>query len=185
MAELHYLVPEHNEGTETDIMHSLSAETTDDAEDLFVDIKDRLLNVTNWGKYAGMAEVSFGLADSSGRKVTRHARRGDHVLVTTALTNATAQYDWLTIEALEYDDYPDTSMETFAMRLRPSAQPGQGDAPDKSADTTTIVVLRNQHVLSAIYHGRNHAASNGDMWQGIPNDGWSALIKGMLEYYMD
>lgn len=184
MAELHYLVPEHNEGTETDIIHSLSAETTDDAEDLFVDIKDRLLNVTHWGKYAGLEEVSFGLADSSGHKVKRHARRGDHVLLTTANT-AHSQYDWLTIEALEYDDYPDTSMETFAMRLRPSTQPGQGDSNKKSADTTTIVVLRNQHELSAIYHGRNHAAGNGDMWQGISTEGWGELVKGMLEYYMD
>ncbi len=185
MAELHYLVPEHNEGTEIDIIHSLSAETTDDAEDLFVDIKDRLLNVTSWGKYAGMNEVSFGLADSNGHKVKRHARRGDHVLVTTATTTGAAQYDWLTIDALEYDDYPDTNMETFAMRLRPSSQPGQDNTQFKSADTTTIVVLRDQHDLSAIYHGRNHAAANGPMWQGIPNEGWSALMKGMLEYYMD
>jgi hypothetical protein len=184
VAELHYLVPEHNEGTETDIIHSLSAETTDDAEDLFVDIKDRLLNVTNWDKYAGMAEVCFGLADSSGHKVKRHARRGDHVLVTT-ISHATEQYDWLTIEALEYDDYPDTGMETFAMRLRPSVHPDNADKTDISADTTTIVVLRNQQELSAIYHGRNHAIGNGATWQGIPNEGWSALIKGMLEYYMD
>ncbi len=185
MQEKHYLVPQHEEGTATDIVHNMPAETTEDAEDLFVDAKDRLLDVGNWARYAGLEDVHFRLADGHGHIVSRHARRADHILINNAGEAPSADYDWFTINALEYDDYPDTNVETFAIRLSPSANPrsSSNGIAATARDTSTIVVERRGVLLSAIYHARNNTDENDGTWHGLQETQWQSLMKGLLEYY--
>jgi hypothetical protein len=178
MQETHYLVPQNNEGTATDIVYSVLCDMVEEAEDLFVDAKDRLLDVGNWAKYAYMGAVQFGLADSHQHVVNRHARRGDHILITDAKA-AIGGLDWFTIHALEYDDYPDTNLETFAIRLSPSTQLAAGDV----ADTAIIVIERKGTALSATFHGRNNITAEQQSWQGLTEPQWAALMKGLIEYY--
>ena len=181
MQHTHYLIPAHAEGTETDIACGFTAESVDDAADLFVDAKDRLLAVTDWAEFGALESVHFRLADSHGHVVRRHARRGDHILIATQPDGGlpVTEFDSYTIEALEYDDYPDENRETFAIRLRPSATDGEA-APN---DTATIVIGRSGLSLSAVYHGRNRAVSDDALWHGLGEEQWSMLMKGLLDYY--
>lgn len=181
MHQPHYLIPAHARGKETDIACGFTAESIDDASDLFVDAKDRLLAVTDWSDYGSLESVHFRLADSHGNTVRRHARRGDHILVSSAGDGdqPATSFDRYTIEALEYDDYPDENRETFAIRLRPTVSEG-ADAPN---DTATIVIGRTGLVLSAVYHGRNRADTDDDLWHGLEEEQWGMLMKGLLDYY--
>jgi hypothetical protein len=46
------LVPSQTKGVQKDIMHSLVAEDEEDAEYLFTEVKDRLLDINNWKSYS-------------------------------------------------------------------------------------------------------------------------------------
>ena len=202
MKENHYLVPTQLEGLEKNISHTITTPTTEDAEDWFVDAKERLLDVNNWKKFSGIADVEFKLTDVNGRIVNRRARRGDLIRIDIAGRGYEFDggFEWTAIEAIEYDDYPDICMETFAMRLRPSANPMSknndvfADFSDNEA-TSTFVIERIGKKLSAYYHGRNE---QGDLelvslgqgqepeiakiaWLGLSDVACKALIKGFVE----
>ncbi|GAA4469103.1 hypothetical protein GCM10023093_27960 [Nemorincola caseinilytica] len=179
MQQPHYLVPAHTDGAEIDITHSLQADLVEEAEDLFVDAKNRLLDVTHWARYAGLADVRFALADGHRHTATRKARRGDHILIDgRGPGQPYNEYDAYTIEALEYDDYPDTGMETFAIRIHPSDR-----VATDNGDTATIVIQRNGIKVSAIYHGRNSPTGSDGLWHGMSNTEWEALMRGLIEYF--
>lgn len=185
MQDNHYLVPQNTEGVATDITHSMPAETTEDAEDLFVDAKDRLLDVNNWAKYGNLSRVHFRLADHNGHPVSRHMRRTDHIVIHIDGSDNAADVDWFTIDALEYDDYPDQNAETFAIRLSPTQQTGTGasTAGNAGTDTSTIVVERQGVSLIATYHGRNNITDESDVWHGLEVNEWQQLMNGLLEYF--
>jgi hypothetical protein len=193
MDETHYLVPRHIGGTEKDITFSISAEDIEDADDWFVDAKDRLLDVNNWQEYIRNKDVRFRLADDRGRNVDRPARRGDHIKIFFSDgANFSGDFDWATIEAMEYDDYPDNSAETFAIRVHPSIDPqvNSGETPILLPDgaSGTFVVARVGKELSVTYHGRNEQAhisreqpDEKACWMGLTTGQWNDLVKGMLQ----
>lgn len=193
MQENHYLIPTQLLGKEKDIAHSIYTNTTEDAEDWFVDAKERLLDINNWRKYSGSGGVDFKLTDSRGKVLNRKAHNGDHVRIT--VTPGIATFDWVVIEALEYDDYPDTDMETFAMRVRPGNDPAiKFDDPAVYDATSTIVIERKGRRLTASYHGRNESVT-GDSdvvfepgnttdnisWLGLSDTEWANLVKGLID----
>lgn len=167
----HYLVPIHTTGTETDISCSVGTESAEEAGYMFVEAKDRLLNIGKWANYAGFEEISFLLTDARSNVVRRTARRTDHIHILTGLEKT--DRDAYVIDALEYDDYPDYNRETFALRLHPTG----GDAEN---DTATIVIERRRDALMAIYHARNHAGSEGMLWHGLSAAAWSQLMQSLL-----
>jgi hypothetical protein len=194
MTENHYLVPSQLDGLEKDITHSIITPTIEDAEDWFVDAKERLMAVNNWKKWTVMTSAEFRLTDSHGNAVNRRARKGDHIRIDLPESFDTAGgFDWVTIEAIEYDDYPDLMTETFAMRLRPSIHPQDKkghEVLDSSGTeaTSTFVIERRGKRLSATYHGRNEADdSHSDViistssWLGLSDIQCAALIKGFVE----
>ena len=204
MTEQHYLVPLQNEGFEKDITHSVVAKTIEDAEDWFVDAKERLLDVNNWEKYSPSLSVEFRLADSHGKGVKRGARRHDHIRIDIpGYSNGHGNpggFDWATIEAMEYDDYPDDSMETFALRIRPSEHPQyQNDDvsnlfPGNDVSCTFVITRQGKNLLAA-YHGRNElvhsytvisdAVNESELisggWLGLSDIQWTDLMKGLLK----
>jgi hypothetical protein len=175
MQTTHYLVPAHTIGSETDIVCKVGCDSVDDASYIFVDAKDRLLAVTDWATVGVLEEVRFQLRDAAGHPVRRHARRNDHILIGLgSASQPSADQDAYVIEALEYDDYPDTDEETFAVRLKPVVQ------ADGDTDTTTIVVGRRGKDLYASYHGRNRRPDDHDLWHGLTAGQWESLMSGLL-----
>jgi hypothetical protein len=57
------------------------------------------------------------------------------------------------------------------------------EGTDAPYDTATIVIGRTGLVLSAVYHGRNRAVNDDDLWHGLEEEQWSMLMKGLLDYY--
>ncbi|MCW3122124.1 MAG: hypothetical protein JWQ38_1616 [Flavipsychrobacter sp.] len=202
MKENHYLVPTQHEGLEKNIEHHVTARSQEDAEDWFVDAKERLLDVNNWKRYATTVSAEFRLTDAHGKAVSRHAHKGDHIRIDIPGPGPEAGggFDWVQIEAIEYDDYPDIDMETLALRVRPSENPmdkkHEETAHFFSSDaTSTIVIERRATQLSARYYGRNEVANMdagiidkvrnlavaAGAWLGMSDAQWGSLMKGLLE----
>lgn len=179
MQQTHYLVPAHMGGLETDITHTATTDIIEEAEDLFVDAKNRLMDVCRWAEYASLPNIRFALADSHRHPVKRKARRADHILIDSGAPGTPhEEHDAYIIEALEYDDYPDNNFETFAIRMHAS------DATEDNNDegSATIVIERSGLKVSAIYHARNKAAGN-ELWHGLTHADWQALVHGLIEFY--
>jgi hypothetical protein len=188
MQDSHYLVPTQAQGLHKDLEHTLTADTIEEAEDLFVDAKERLLDVNNWKKYSRQPLLDFSLADRQGHLLKRRARKGDRIrigLPGNGVMNAN-ESDWVVIEAIEYDDYPDIDMETLALRLRP-ADLAQYDEDNVRDATSTIVIERRHSKLLLSYHGRNEEHEEDNFpdsdraWLGLSDEQWSTMIAGFLE----
>lgn len=150
---------------------------TEDAEDLFVDAKEKLLDVNNWKRYSGMAVADFRLIDGHGRPVKRKAHRGDHIKIEMA--GQTDHY-CMVIDAIEYDDYPDLSMETFTLRLRPCVD--DNDTDDESTSVAregTMVIERRNRKLFASFQEKGDPSESG--WFCFTNDQWNSLVKGFIQ----
>ena len=191
----HYLVPQHDSGHSVNLEHEVIAADVEEAEDWFVTAKDRLLDVNHWRVTGSLLTQDLHLTDSHGRVMNRHARKGDHIRINIPGPGPREvdAYDWVVIAAIEYDDYPDESRETFALKICAAGMPGEGGAG--SAPSGTLVIERNSKMLRARYHGRNVVeysfvpgpASPADdsgqfsAWLGISDAQWQSLLTGMIE----
>ncbi len=194
MQEKHYLVPLQHAGSEKDLSHSIYAHHIEDAEDWFVDAKERMLDINNWRKFSGIADATFKLTDHHGHAVNRRARKGDHIRIDIPESgyDMDGGFFWAAIEAIEYDDYPDIDMETFAVRVRSCSSPlHRKDEGEPHNDATgTFVIERVGKILTSMYHGRNeeeplHEGSplmvltiNG---LGLSDAQYAELVMGFLE----
>jgi len=197
MTEIHYLVSEQTDGRQKDLSHSIATDSIEDAEDFFVDAKERLLDVNNWKRYSSPGNPEFMLTDHHGHTLKRRARKGDHIRIDSeGLEHSPGGgFSWVVIEAIEYDDYPDESIETFAIRLRPSASPLPGNKTGpgyffNEEATSTFVIERNGKNLYATWHGRNEPneltpgqsqPETGIPWLGLSDRQCETLVKGFLK----
>ncbi len=185
MQEEHYKVPQHDEGTRGAITYAIEEETIEDAEDLFVDAKDRMLDINHWNKFSNVDSGSFRLTDHNGHEVFRHARRGDHVFTGSPAEVESGSVDWLYVSALEYDDYPDENKETFAIKLQPSPKPDGESVFESTPDdpTTSITLARSGNKVTVTLElAQNNTAHDlvATVWSDAQ---WSALMEGLLEYF--
>lgn len=166
----HYLVPDQQEGIEKNLQSFVTALTVEDAEDMFVEAKNRMLDVNGW-KEGNSYFKNFVLTDSHGKEVQRLARKGDYIHVLN-----TAENNWIHVDAIEYDDYPDINTETIALRIHPCSAPDVHINEEPylmdSAVSSTIVIERLDRRLTAFYHGRNEtiggtANQADEVWQQL------------------
>jgi hypothetical protein len=195
MPDYHYLIPAQQQGLEKNLEYAITCDSIEEAEDCFVDTKERLMDVNNWNKYSGIKDLEFRLSDSHGKGAHRHARKGDHIRIEVSAFGSGRGdgFDWVAIEAIEYDDYPDLGMETFGMRLHPSVNPANKRDDDMAYSlsdraTSTFVILRRGRKLMVTYHGRNepwHTETNAhgyiQTWLGLSDQQWANLVIGIAE----
>lgn len=185
------------------LSHTVQRETLDDAEEDFLDAKDRLLHVSDWHTLTVPSLARFTLCDARGHAVNRAARLGDFIRIAIpgpAHAGESDGDDWVHIEALAYDDYPDEDRECVALQVRPAASPlAPAVIPQHffSAEaTSTFSVERRGMQLISGYWGRNEvpntagegildtvrnvAVAVGGML-GMSDVQWKALVRGLLE----
>jgi hypothetical protein len=174
------LTPRLQDEVEKALEHTVKAETEEDAEDWFVDAKNRLLDVNHWRQYGHHLNAEFTLADAHGKAVNRSAHRGDHLHID--IPGSGSGVDWV-VDAIVYDDYPDINRETITVRVRPSSDlKGKQDhdlTPSSYAHAAgAFVVERVGKMLRTIFQRRSEPSNAG---LGLPDVQWEALTKGLLE----
>ncbi|RYE25439.1 MAG: hypothetical protein EOP51_04155 [Sphingobacteriales bacterium] len=154
-------IPEQEQGAAKDFRRQVTMETAEDAEDMFLLAKERLLNVNEWKNIIDGNSAEFQLCDHHGHPLLRHAHLGDYVKIDLPGPGPLSggNSDWVHIEKVIYDDYPDENGETISIQLRPTSAP---DKPNNEtahfftdASTSTIQIKRWGKIVAAYYHGRN------------------------------
>ena len=174
------MIPPQQHGASKDLKHSETMYDVDDAEELFLIAKERLLNINHWQELAGEAGAKFTLCDTHGHELHRHAHKGDLIRISIPGPGNAAGSgdDWVLIEAIQYDDYPDENGESIAIMVRPTSAPTN----DKNATahffnpaaTSTFIIQRTDNIVTALYKGRNEQPNT--QTGNIINDARNALV---------
>jgi hypothetical protein len=199
-------IPDQHHGARKDFKHTYTAESIDDAEELFILAKDRLLNVNKWDKTAASASATFTLTDHTGHDVSRNAHKGDYIRINIPGPGSITGegYDWVKIEAITYDDYPDENTESIVLQVRPAPAPINTNTDVahffKDEATSTFDIERHGRLLIARYYGRNEvpntdAEKTMDVIRntavaagailGLSDAQWNSLLKGFLNFDED
>jgi hypothetical protein len=196
------IVPAQQTGRHTGAEAHRDLDTREEAIQLFLEAKDRLLNINKWNTYAGMASANFQLTDPQGNEVDREPELGDLIRIDIPGPGSSAGggYDWVCIEA--YLETIDAARDddTFGFRVRPTRNPDSSDpAPAhfyNKETTSTFLIQRAGNKVTAAEKGRNEVPNtDAERWtdrvrnsavafgasMGIATPQWKALVEGILE----
>ncbi len=181
MEPLHRLVPDSTTGISKDLKSDIVSDSVEDADELFVIAKDRLLKVNKWKELCpDFAELQ--LTDSHGNEMRRNAHYNDYIKINEP-GRAT---EWVHIDGIEYNDFPDEDYETMAIRMRDAKQPSEYHDEDESdahnkASGTIVVERRGRHI-TAHYYSRNENTIAAT-WLDGHDAQWQALVEALLSIY--
>lgn len=194
------MVPQQEQSIGKDLHVTRRLDTQEEAEEVFVTAKDRLLHVNDWKKTAGLG-ADFVLVDADGKEAHRAARKDDHIRIDIpgpGHAGRDTSADWVRIELIRYDDFPDDNRESLGIRVRPSNPPGskeEGPAHFFTEEaSSTFIIERIGSTVMARYHGRNEVPNTeGSLpdkvrnavvalgaLAGFSDIQWKALIEGFI-----
>jgi hypothetical protein len=157
------IVPKNIQGKPSDIEHSSTAGSREDAVHVFSIAAQRMLDVNSWHQIGSSVSAKFELIDANLNKLNRPAALGDFIKIDILGPGSSAGdgYDWVRIEALEDNRNPQAEIESLAMRVRPCREPGK-DTKEVAhfftgEATSTFIVERRANKITSFYHGRNEA----------------------------
>jgi hypothetical protein len=194
------LIPVNVKGKPTDLQFSIAFSNTDKARHCYMRAIKRMQNPGIWHELAGWVSASFILIDVEADVINRLASEGDYIRIDIPGPGTTegGGYDWVKIEKME--EYIDSSEhEWTGMKVRPCGNPGfpgPGTAHFFTREaTSTFIIQRDGHKVTAFYHGRNEVPNTSTRkWTdkvrnsfvaagavvGLSEAQWSALCKGFL-----
>jgi hypothetical protein len=196
------IIPENEDGIETNTSHAIKASSKSEAIKLFETAKERLQDLNNWDKFCGTGSAIFRLTDAQGKDVSRKPEIGDHFKIDLPApgTKSGDGYDWVRIEAIEDKSDSSAIEESFAIRVRPCENPenNQQDTAHflKEDATSSFIVERENKKVTASVHGRNEKPNTDShsivdrirntlvglgAVAGISKLQWKKLVKGLLE----
>jgi hypothetical protein len=190
------VVPEHNDGIQTNTESSIELSTEQEAHEFFDEVKQRLLNVNSWHHYAGSTSADFLLTDDKGNEVQRSPQQGDHfkIDIPGPGTITGEGHDWVQIEAIEEDE------DSIGIRVRPATNPTneRKDVAHFFSDdaTSSFIIRKNGKKITAGVYGRNekpnthtetlkdkvrNAAMATGAISGFSKLQWKSLVNGLIK----
>ncbi len=201
-ALINTLIPDNKKGKPTNIEHSITLDTIEDAQDAFKRAYKRMLNINIWHKLSGFASARFLLRDQQGNEVNRLVQTGDYIQIDIPGPGPAAGggYDWVQVEVIEDKTNAEAEEESYGMRVRSCKNPNkQGDDTAHfftSEATSTFIIYRKHYTVFSSYHGRNEVPNahteklqdnirntvvGAGAMAGISELQWSSLTKSFLE----
>lgn len=147
-------IPMHTEVEESYLVLAsahASFASVEDAEEMFVIAKERLIEVNDWRKHVDGAELT--LVNVRNERLHRPAHQHDHVL----FKDRSRCY----ITHIRYDDYPDVQSEKFAITM--------AETPEESAEARLdFVVQRSEDRVEVHVTQSGASISKSDIvWQQL------------------
>ncbi|MBC6111406.1 hypothetical protein ACFOG5_22700 [Pedobacter fastidiosus] len=191
------IIPVQCIGSQMDVVEKRIFKDEAVARVKFGGIKERLLDVNNWGKYAGIS--AFRLMDTHGIRAERLAIKTDFIRIDIPGpgTHAGMGYDWVLIEDIE--EIESEQERILYMRVRPCPHPLSGTHETahflKQDATSTFIVRQLGSYIYAEEHGRNEMPNiaDGSFYDkgrnfvvgmaakfGLSYPQWKSLVKGLL-----
>lgn len=153
------IVPKQSDGKAITAKEIVELRNEREAKEFFEVAKNRLRNVNSWAELAGNGSATFQLMDSSGIPIDRYVEKGDLVRIDIPGPGSQAGegYDWVQIEAIEFQSTPYRNHYSF--RVRPTQNPSkkkEGIAHFYSKESTsTFMVKQNKNTVSVAIYDRN------------------------------
>lgn len=195
-------VPSQEQGSKKDIEHTVRAADDNDAKQLFMIARNRLMDVNHWSEYSRPVTATFRLTDASGNELNRTAEKGDYFKIDLPGPGSKEGdgFDWVKIETIEEQGHPDESLERIVIQVRPTPAPVNEKENvahffDERA-TSSFMVERNGTEVRAAVFGRNevpnintssvvdkvrNAVVGATAIIGFSNIQWNNLVKGLVD----
>lgn len=199
----HEHIPAQTEGRQTDFCEAKTVQNLQEAHQLFLMARAKMLDVTNWYNYCYGASSKFGLIDKEGNLLHRSAQIGDHFFIDlpgTPGSDAGDGLEWVIIENIIEAGNESSEEEYIVMVVRPVPDPRKNEKEIahffSDISTSTFIVSRVGLTVHAEVHGRNESPNNQgvDLHDTIRNTAialsariglsgpqWKKLAKGLLE----
>ena len=156
--------PHQYTGTEIGADASIELNDETDARSFYETAKDRLLNVNNWHKVAGLVSASFQLVDATGQEVDRKVEKGDFLKIDIPGPGSSqgVGYDWVTVE--ERKEIAEGDNQSIGFRVRPAQNP-HGSKKEtahfySSEATSNFIVMREKTKITSWIIDRNIKPNN-------------------------
>ena len=194
------IVPTQHTGEEIEAEASVELDNENEAKFFYLIAKERLLNVSNWHKLAGIISARFQLTDTSGKEINRQIEKGDYLKIDIPGPGSKEGdgYDWVCIEDLK--EISEGDIQSIGFRVRPAKNPS-GEKNEtahfySSESTSNFIVTRERKKITALIIDRNikpnvHAQSLTDKIRdtavGMSAIGmfskiqWQNLAKGIIK----
>lgn len=140
---------------------SITAADIDDARDLFLLAKDRLLDVNDWN-YSLKGHYSIRLTDAAGQKLQRGARVGDMICITAGNGAGIGSEMWIRISRIQYDFFPDVRSESISMLLETAHSPSGNGTGTDNIQQETLLIKREGPTLTAHCNAGNELPGEDD-----------------------
>jgi len=199
----HTIIPAPAIGVNNETASVINCTDERHAEFLFEKACRRLLDVNNWGKFAGKLSATFSLADNEGNLTDDEAKEGYRIRINIPGPGSKAGngYDWVKIERIELSFTKDIEEGYLAMKVRPSGNPqkisGRTAHFFKAYATSTFMVKRTSLQITCSVTGRNEKPNTDQRtfldklrnlftallaFTGFAKLQWKLLTKGILSY---
>ncbi|MGI9650798.1 hypothetical protein [Chryseobacterium sp. RLHN22] len=191
-------VPLHFKGSFHDTESIKEIENTEETNQKYNILKQRLFAINNWRKYCSESTTDFKLCDSEGKMVERLPKIGDYIRIDIPGPGGSEgrSFDWVQIVMIDAD-FSDRVM----IQCRPSADPEKKHSRKiahfySSAATSTFIVSKQNNILKAGIYGRNEypnlksgflncirniLIAVGGML-GFSKIQWKCLTKGLVDF---
>lgn len=157
------LIPKQHEGAKTDVSASLECENFAEAILFFGKAKSRLFDVNRWSEISGNSTTTFQLTDSLGHN-TSILVEGSFIKIDIPGpgTASGGGFDWVRVE--EVAQQSESAIDDWVgFRVRPCHPPNKPELPTAhfftAAASSTFLLRRVDHTVSAEVHGRNEVAN--------------------------
>lgn len=127
---------------------STTAADIDDARDLFLLAKDRLLDVNDWN-YSLKGNFRITLTNARGQKLQRGARVADMICISAGNGAGIGSEMWIRISRIQYDFFPDIRSESISMLLETAHSPSGNGTGIEDSQQETILIKREGPTLTA------------------------------------
>lgn len=159
-------IPENKSGASTDTETSITFTDYEKAKEHFLLVKNRLIDVNNWQKYAGKGTAKFTLTDEGGTAVYRHPQKGDFfkIDIPGPDNDIGEGADWVQVYDVEENNSGDEGR--FCISVHPASSPLNSDSATahffKDQASSIFCVTLSGNTVTASVHGRNETPNTDE-----------------------
>ena len=200
MAQNSQAIPPQEEGQQVDIVETVKASNEEEAKLLFLQARERLLDINHWSVISEGISASFVLTDEHGKPKQGIPVAGDHfrIDIPGPGTLLGEGYDWVKVEMIDDNSAAEGKTEWTIIKVRPSEDPAikKGVAHFLGEEATSSFIIRRKNdLILAEVHGRNekpntenesltdairNAVVSRGAQAGLSKVQWEKLVKGIL-----
>ena len=200
MSQPEETIPEHKDGTEINVEDSVELRGEEEARAFFRIVKQRLLNINEWGEMAGALSAGFQLTNEHGQPIDALPQKGNYFKIDIPAPGIITGegYDWVRVEEIKEETHSDSEYIAIKVRPAPSPENERKDVAHFYTDeaTSNFIVKRDGIKITAGVYGRNekpnvksdtlldkarNAIVGSGAVTGFARLQWKALVSGLLE----